>query len=104
MRSAAVPDLPPSRSFAGGSGPVDPFSDDDGIPGAHIVESRGALGSFALHTGGLLGEDLLAAYLSEGIVLHFGVLILGRDTGIADQHGALLVCGSSRETHREHTF
>jgi hypothetical protein len=39
-----------------------------------------------MSAGGFFREDLLATGRLQGIELHFGVLVLGRNSGVSDQH------------------
>src|SRR5512147_1712080 len=64
--------------------------DDEGIAGPEEGERFGQSDAFVLGTAGDVGEELPAAGLLERVLLEIEVLVLGRDTRVADEHAA---CG-----------
>src|SRR3954464_2960477 len=54
---------------------------------SHVVGQAGELGPVALRARDLLFIDPLAPGLLQGRALHREVLVVGRDAGIANEHG-----------------
>jgi hypothetical protein len=61
--------------------------DHQRIVGTHVVERGVQLRTVALGATGFFGKDALAPRGVEGIELQGEVLIVGRDTSIANGHG-----------------
>ena len=78
--------------------------DQDVAFAAHEAECGLEFGPVALGPGGFLDEDALAAGFLEGIELELGALLLGRDAGIADEHGRILPKVIERVSFREMDF
>jgi len=60
--------------------------DDQGVPGARVVERFLQSRTFTLATGDLIGEYTITASLAKGIELEIELLITGGDTGITNDH------------------
>ena len=63
---------------------------DESVAGPEEGDHFGQSDAFVLDTAGDVGEELLAAGLLERVLLEIEVLVLGRDTRIADEHPALV--------------
>ena len=55
------------------------------------IEGLGKPGPEGFDSTGLIGEDFLATYLGEGVVLQNQVLILGGYSSVADEHDGVLL-------------
>ena len=69
---------------------IDPHHDQR-VPLADPLQAACELDAAAAAAGGALLEDLAAARRAQRIELRVGLLLLGRDPGVADQrHGPIL--------------
>ncbi|HEV2069133.1 MAG TPA: hypothetical protein VGR26_05015 [Acidimicrobiales bacterium] len=67
-----------------GSGHEVEFPDDEGVARPEAVQRLGQLRAIGLSAPGTLDEDPVAAGRGEFVDLEVGVLIDGRDSGVAD--------------------
>jgi len=81
------------RSYQLFQGPAEPVEspDNQGVAVPHEIEGLGEPGPEGLGAAGLVGEDLLAAGLGEGVVLQGQVLVLGGNSSVAEEHGDVLL-------------
>ena len=81
------------RSYQLFQGPAEPIQppDNQGVALAHELEGLGEAAPEGLGPAGLVGEDLLATRLGEGVVLQGQVLVLGGDSSVADEHDGVLL-------------
>jgi hypothetical protein len=92
FRQRAQPDVTAVQGFDGveelpqRAGQAVELPDYQCIVGAHRVERRVELRPVALGATGYLGLDALAPRGVEGIELQGKILVVGRDTGIANGH------------------
>jgi hypothetical protein len=68
----------------GAAEPVE-FPDDQGVPGTQLVQDLDKDWPVGAGAAGGLGEDPVAAGPFQGVDLELGLLVGGRDTGIAEQ-------------------
>jgi hypothetical protein len=61
------------------------FPDDQGVARAQLVQELLEGGSVGAGAAGGLGEHPIAAGTLQGVDLELGVLVAGRDAGIAEQ-------------------
>lgn len=88
MRAALGQVLDDREEMAHGTGqPVQPHDDED-VAGADLAEQPGEGRAGSRGARAVLGHDLDAAGGAQLLRLRVGLLLLGRDAGIADQTAA----------------